>query len=76
MVLWTIVPEETIFAEHIEPMVYEEIEYSGQKVMVEKISQNQFRVIRILTTVPADYLRNELQPGTIITYKPVIESLS
>ncbi|MBP2662552.1 MAG: hypothetical protein H6Q71_500 [Firmicutes bacterium] len=77
MILWTIVPEEIIFAGQNQPMpAYEELEYSGQTVMAEKISQNQFRVVRLLTTVPSDYLRSELQPGTVITCKPVAEALS
>ncbi|MBP2635881.1 MAG: YlzJ-like protein [Firmicutes bacterium] len=76
MVLWTIVPEEAIFAESIQPVVYEEMQYLGQKVMVEKISPNQFRVVRLLTTAPADYLRNDLQPGTVIIWKPALEALS
>lgn len=77
MILWTIVPEEIIFAGQNQPVsAYEEIEYLGQKVMVEKIAQNEFRVVRLLTTIPANYLRSELQPGTVISYKPVIEALS
>ena len=37
MILWTIVPEEIIFAGQNQPLTaYEEIEYSGQKVMAEK----------------------------------------
>jgi len=76
MILWTIVPEEAIFAENVQPAVYEEMQYLGQKVIVEKLSQNQFRVVRLLTTVPDDYLRNELQPGTVIICKPIIEALS
>ncbi|SDD44205.1 YlzJ-like family protein [Sporomusa acidovorans] len=77
MILWTIVPEDIIFAGKNQPVIpCEEIEYLGQKVLAEKISHNEFRVVRLLTTDPADYLRNELQPGQIITFKPVVEGLS
>lgn len=77
MILWTVVPEEIIFAGQNQPVIScEEIEYLGQKVMAEKISQNEFRIVRLLTTDPADYLRNELQPGRIITCKPVFEGFS
>lgn len=76
MILWTIVPEETIFAEQQPVPVYEEITYLGQTVMVEKLAGNQFRVVRIITTIPGHYLRSELQPGTVITYKPVVDVLS
>lgn len=77
MILWTIVPEEVVYGDRNQPQpAYEEIDYAGQRVVAEKISQNEFRVVRLLTTDPFDYLRNELQPGTVITYKPVIQALS
>lgn len=77
MILWTIVPEEMVLADQNQPNpTYEEIEYAGQKVVAQKISQNEFRVVRLLTTDPSNYLRTELQPGTVITYKPVIQALS
>lgn len=77
MILWTIVPEEVVYRDQNQPVpVYEEIEYIGQKVVAQKISQNEFRVVRLLSTNPADYLRSELQPGRVITYKPVMQTLS
>ncbi len=77
MILWTIVPEEVVYADPNQTNpTYEEIEYAGQKIMAQKISQSEFRVVRLLTTDPSNYLRNELQPGTVITYKPVIQALS
>jgi hypothetical protein len=75
MTLWTIVPEELIFADQNQmPPVYEEVDCYGQKVMAERLSPTQLRVVRLLSTNPADYLSNELQPGTIISYRPVIEA--
>lgn len=77
MILWTIVPEEVVYADPNQPNpAYEEIEYDGKKVVAQKISQNEFRIVRLLTTDPSHYLRNELQPGSVITYKPVIQALS
>ncbi len=77
MTLWTIVPEELIFADpDSQVSAYEEIDYYGQKVMAERLSSTQLRVVRLLSTNPADYLSGDLQPGTVIAYKPVIETLS
>ncbi|MDF2572283.1 MAG: YlzJ-like protein [Sporomusa sp.] len=77
MILWTVVPEELIYANQNQPdIAYEEIEYSGQKIVAEQISPSEFRITRLLTTNPSDYLANELQPGTIISYKPVFETSS
>lgn len=77
MILWTIVPEDVIFASQNQPdLICEEIDYSGQKLIVEQISPSEFRINRLLTTNPSDYLDSKLQPGKIIRYMPNIETLS
>ena len=73
MTLWSIVPEELVLDTTTPPPVYEEIEYSGMKCLVEKTSPTQGRIVRLLTTNPGDYLHNDLQPGTVITYEPTIK---
>ena len=71
MILWTIMPLELVFGQEELSNPYEEIEYANTKMMVEKVSENQCRVVRILSTDPQDYLRNDIQPGMILTNKPV-----
>ena len=70
MILWSIVPTETIFGDLETKPIYEEVEYIGMKCVVEKIDSAQCRIVKLLTTDPSDYLRVELQPGTILTYEP------
>lgn len=70
MILWSIIPSDVILSNlttNSEP-VYEEVEYSGMKCIVEKVSSSQYQIVKLLTTDPMDYLRSELQPGTTITY--------
>ena len=76
MTLWSIVPEEVVLNSVTPPAAYEEIECSGMKCVVEKTSPTQCRVVRLLTTDPSDYLRTDLQPGTILTYEPILKSFS
>lgn len=76
MTIWSIVPIEMILSNAASPTAYEEIECSGMKCLVEKIGPAQCRVVRLLTTDPSDYLRAELQPGTILTYEPMLKVLS
>lgn len=75
MIIWTVFPEEMVLKNTLEEEVpqYEEIEYGGTKVMVEKISPSQYRIVRILSSNPQDYLRPELQPGAVFAYRPVYE---
>lgn len=73
MILWTIMPLELVFAQQGDiSYPYEDIEYAGIKMMVEKMSSNQCRVVRILSSNPQDYMRSDLQPGTILSYKAVL----
>lgn len=46
--------------------VYQEIEYKGVKLLVENVSDGKKRVIKLLSTNPADYLRTDLCPGSLI----------
>jgi hypothetical protein len=62
---------EAIFAEEIINPEYEEIEYYGVKLLVERIAPTQCRIVRLLSTDPVDFLRSELQPGNLISYLPV-----
>ncbi|HWR43095.1 YlzJ-like family protein [Sporomusa sp.] len=64
MILWTVMPMEAVFPQAYNP-TYDEIEYAGTKMLVEKTSVDEYRVVRILSTNPQDYLRQDIQPGTV-----------
>ncbi|MBW8348927.1 YlzJ-like family protein [Bacillus sp. IITD106] len=66
MILHTIVPPELIFQENDE--VYSgqiPISRNGIPMIVEQ-SGHMYRVIRIMSSDPADYLKAELSPGAFI----------
>lgn len=75
MIIWTVLPEEMVLENTLRPEIpqYEEIDYCGTKLMVEKTSTLQCRIVRILSSDPQDYLRPEIQPGVVLTYRPVYE---
>ena len=51
---------------------YQEIEVAGTKLMVEQTGMAHGRIIRLLSTNPADYLRPEYQPGTELQFVPYL----
>ena len=59
-------PMDAIFPQSYSPD-YNEIEYAGTKMMIEKTAADKYRVVRILSTDPEDYLRQDIQPGTVFT---------
>ena len=76
MMIWSIIPPDILWNVAEPAPAYEEIEWGGLKCLVEKTSSTQCKVIRLLTTNPNDYLRNELQPGSILTYEALSKTVS
>jgi len=74
-VLWTVLPVEMVLDGFDRSPVYEEVDVAGAKVMVERLAPYESRVVRLLSTEPSDYLRPELQPGTMLTYKPALAAV-
>lgn len=68
MLLWTILPLEAIFPTEAFHPDYDEIEYQGARMVVEKVSPDSCQIVRIISTNPQDYLRIELQPGKVLKY--------
>ncbi|MBP2642225.1 MAG: YlzJ-like protein [Firmicutes bacterium] len=71
MLFWSVVPLEMVLYDAERPPIYEELMYQGVQVLAEKLSPTQSRIVRILSTEPNDFLREELQPGTVMTYQPI-----
>lgn len=46
---------------------FQNINYQGIDMQVEPLGWNKFRVIRLYSTDPQDFLNDELQPGAIIS---------
>jgi hypothetical protein len=61
-------PPEVIFRNNDETIGEEsiEIEYLGEKVVVMPLSNNRYRVDRVISTSPKAYLNPALMPGEII----------
>ncbi|PKM79905.1 MAG: hypothetical protein CVU89_16135 [Firmicutes bacterium HGW-Firmicutes-14] len=49
---------------------YQEIEVGGAKLLVEQQNMDSCRVVRLISTDPMDYLRDEFQPGTELKFIP------
>lgn len=49
---------------------YQEIEVNGVKLLVEQQAVDSCRVVRLLSSNPMDYLKNEFQPGTELKLIP------
>ena len=76
MLLWTIMPLESVFpAEPYQPD-YEEITVGQSRVLMERINARQCKVVRLIATDPGEYLDPRLQPGTVVAYTSSPTSLN
>lgn len=68
MILYSIIPIDVVFGNQYnsEELNLKEIEYEGEKVLVSQLSNNAYRVDRIISTSPKAYLNPKLMPGHII----------
>ncbi|HHY36501.1 MAG TPA: hypothetical protein GX518_02285 [Firmicutes bacterium] len=71
MILYTTMPLETVYQglEDMRPS-YLEVELAGTTVVIEPISLEQGKIVRLLSTDPKDYLNPNLQPGRVINFVP------
>lgn len=71
MLLYTIIPMETIFESETDNWEgsHNEIEMvqGRASLLVQSLPGGKYKVTRIISTDPQDYLRPEWQPGTIIS---------
>ncbi len=71
MILWSVVPEETVFAGFGEPgslPQLQTIERDGVTMVVEWLGPAQARLHRLISPRAIDYLRPEWAPGQMITF--------
>jgi hypothetical protein len=69
-VIYTILPLETVVEgmEKVKP--YLEIEVQGVKMQVEQQDSSIYKIVRLLSSDPFDYLKEELQPGALLQFTP------
>lgn len=68
MILHTIVPLHLVLEGHDRQPQWVEVEVQGRTLLVEPVSAAHGRVVRLISSNPADYLRPEWQPGVQINY--------
>lgn len=69
--MWTVVPPELVWeGVEKEPARLQEITWRGAKVLVEPITFAQAKIVQVLSSEPNDYLRSDLEPGTIVELLP------
>ncbi|MDQ0175756.1 YlzJ-like family protein [Bacillus chungangensis] len=67
MILHTTIPQELIFPQESNMFTQQTtVEVNGISLIVEQ-EENRYRIIRLLSSNPNDYLRSELLPGQYLS---------
>jgi len=66
--LYSIIPNEEIWAEDVQSRTFCEMVIGDCKMLVEQLQNGQGRIERILSTDPQHYLDPRYQPGQIIRF--------
>ena len=66
MILYSIVPEEVVWQDWEKAREFLEVTFNGVTVQVERVGPDTFRLTRVFSTDPYDYLKPVFQPGTLL----------
>ena len=67
---YTIMPMEAVMDGHeFHQPTYTEMPCKNGMLIVESLSMNSARVVRLISSNPMDYLNPAMQPGRVIEYK-------
>lgn len=65
--IYTTVPLEQIFPENHDNIQYQELDMGdGKRLVLERLNENQCKVVRLISTDCNDYLNPRYQPGSLI----------
>ncbi|HQA60215.1 MAG TPA: YlzJ-like family protein [Tepidanaerobacteraceae bacterium] len=68
LILYTSMPIELVIEGMDKKYEFKEIEIEAVKLIIEPISVNQGKIVKLISTDPQDYLNPNLSPGKIITF--------
>lgn len=72
MILYSIIPAETVFAnmDQVEKQELKEISYGHATMLIEQTSPFEGRIVRLISPDPQDYLNPKCAPGQIVQFQP------
>jgi hypothetical protein len=73
MTMYSIIPEEIIFAgAEDQQFAFIDMKINGVDVQVEMMNAHQAKIIRLFSSNANDYLNQDLAPGKIIEFQPMV----
>lgn len=72
MILYSVIPPETVFAnmDLVEKQEIKEVTYGHATMLVEQTGPFEGRIVRLISPDPQDYLKPHYSPGQIVRFQP------
>lgn len=70
MIIYSAMPVEYILEGMEQERQFQEIRIDNVTMIIEPVSATQYRVVRLLSPNPQDYLHAKYTPGTVIHFRP------
>lgn len=74
MILYTMLPTEAVLSDENELNDYVNkqryVDLDGRHFVVDPISEQEWRIVRLISSNPQDYLDEHYQPGKVIPISP------
>lgn len=75
MILYTSMPHELIFPMEADSLNKQKIiTLNAVPVLVEETPDNQYRIVKVMSTDPSVFLDNQYTPGTMVQMTPQFKS--
>ncbi len=66
MLIWTIIPEDLVFAGIENVKSGREVMYCGRRLLVSPMPEGKMCIMRVISSNPRDFMDPRFQPGTVI----------
>ncbi|WP_141433471.1 YlzJ-like family protein [Bacillus sp. 03113] len=74
MILYTVIPQELLFP--LDESEYQKqlyVSYQGIPLLVEKTHEDEYKIIRLVSSNPSHYLISRIEPGMTIPMSEIIK---
>ncbi|MFO7264429.1 MAG: YlzJ-like family protein [Bacillota bacterium] len=70
MIIYSAIPVEYILEGMDQERHFQEVRIDDVTMIIEPVTPTQYRIVRLLSPNPQDYLHAKYTPGTVIHFRP------
>lgn len=75
MIHYSMMPSELIFEQQQTYPTQSLLQFKGVSIVIEKVNMDDYKIVRLLSTNPSDFLDESFSPGNIISLNSIAHLL-